>query len=112
MPVNKNIESLWTDTNYEVEREANELYADLMRTRLMAIQKSREHFLTTNETSYTIFEDKDEDGSPEPGEELPSFPKQVKYILLNNVSSSLSFSTRGILQKPRTLRFDVADPGL
>jgi Tfp pilus assembly protein FimT len=98
--------------NYQVESETTELYADLIRARLTAMQKSREHFLTTDEHSYTIFEDRNENGSPEHGEELPSFPKQVKHILKSNVASSLSFNARGILQVPRTLWFDVADSGL
>jgi Tfp pilus assembly protein PilE len=98
--------------NYEVESETKDLYADLMRTRLLAIEKGREHFLKTNGTSYTIYEDRDEDGVPEPGEELPSFPKKVKYLLKSNVASSLSFSTRGMLSVQRTLHFDLTDSGL
>jgi type II secretory pathway pseudopilin PulG len=98
--------------NYQVESNTVELYADLMRARLMAMQKSRKHFLTTDEHSYTIFEDRNENGSPEQGEELPSFPKKVRHILRSNVASALSFNTRGIMQVPRTLRFDMADSGL
>ncbi len=94
--------------NYEVECETKELYSDLMRARLLAMQRSREHFFTTDGTSYTIFEDRDDDGTPEAGEELPSFPKRVKHVLNSNVASSLSFSTRGILMLPRTLHFELA----
>jgi hypothetical protein len=97
--------------NYDVERSAKELYSDLMHARLMAMQKSTEHFLKTDGTSYTIYEDRDEDGTPEPGEELPSFPKKVKCTLRSNVASSLSFSRRGMLSLPRTLWFDL-EPGL
>ena len=98
-------------SNYDVERAAEELYSDLMHARLMAMQKNREHFLKTNGTSYTIFEDRDEDGTADPGEELPSFPKTVKYTLRSNVASPLHFSRRGLLSQPRTLWFDL-DSGL
>ncbi len=98
--------------NYEVESEATELYADQMRARLMAIQKDRKHFFTTDGTSYTIFEDRDENGSADPGEELPSFPKKVKHTLNSNIASPLTFNTRGMLSVQRTLHFDLTDSGL
>ncbi len=96
--------------SYEVERETKELYADLMRARIMAMQEDREHFFTTNQASYTIYADIDEDGNPDPGEELPSFPKKVKYGLISSLAT-LSLNARGMLSQG-TLHFNLTDTGL
>jgi Tfp pilus assembly protein FimT len=98
--------------NYRVEIETKELYADLMRARLMAMQRNRKHFVTTNEYSYTIFEDRNENGSPEPGEELPAYPRKVTHPLDSNSTASLSFNTRGMIAVPRTLHFNLDNTGL
>jgi prepilin-type N-terminal cleavage/methylation domain-containing protein len=74
--------------NYEIESATKELYSDLMYARLLAMEKGREHILVLDGKSYTIFDDKDGDRIMDPGEELPSFPKTVKYELRWNNQNS------------------------
>lgn len=59
---------------YKVEKATCELYTDLMRARLLAIQTNRHHFAVLNDYSYSVTEDTNGNGSNDSGDRLlPAF---------------------------------------
>jgi len=93
---------------YKVEKATCELYADLMRARLLAIQTNRHHFAVLNDYSYSITEDTNDNGSNDSGDRLlPNFPKSLDHLLCKNGNGNgLTFDKRGMISQLRTLWFD------
>jgi len=107
---------------YKVEKATNELYADLMNVRCMAMTRNSDFFMDFNFPAppagygtYRIAEDTNEDKEGDADENgiidvgghtfLPSFPKKVDYPITNNFTSRIiNFDKRGIVQ-PRKLTF-------
>ncbi|MGC2062260.1 MAG: GspH/FimT family pseudopilin [Thermodesulfovibrionales bacterium] len=93
---------------YKVEKATCELYTDLMRARLLAMQTNRYHFAVLNDYSYSIVEDTNETGRNDSGDRLlPTFPKPLDNLLhKNNSGNGLTFDKHGMILQPRTVWFD------
>ena len=92
---------------YRVEKATRELYADMMHARMDAISRSMDHYMVMDPASYTMYEDKNEDGDPDAGEELQTYPKKVEYVLdwNNKDSKTITFDKRGFVTPNRTVWF-------
>ncbi len=92
---------------YEVERATREFYTDLLHARLMAMQKSREHYAVLSSDSYSIVEDTDDDGKVDADDTvLPSYPRKVPFCLnKNNTGSRIHFDKDGTMPVWRTVWF-------
>lgn len=89
---------------YEVEKITKELYHDLMYARLMAVEKNVKYLAVLNAHKYTMAEDLNENGDIDPGEELPAYPRTVRYELTWNSGTQASvFDTRGLMTPNRTI---------
>jgi prepilin-type N-terminal cleavage/methylation domain-containing protein len=95
---------------YAVEKITKELYMDMMHARLMAISRSREHYVILGEKSYSIVEDTNDSNDYDGGDAtLPAFPKQVGHPLDWNNRHSVSkivFDKRGFISELRTIWVD------
>ncbi len=93
---------------YKVEKATCELYTDLMRARLLAIQTNRHHFAVLNDYSYSVTEDTNGNGSNDNGDRLlPAFPKSLEHLLCKNGSGNgLTFDNHGMISQIRTIWFD------
>lgn len=93
---------------YRVEQATCELYTDLMRARLLAVQTNRHHFAVLNDYSYSITEDTNENGSNDSGDRLlPTFPKPLANLLCKNGNGNgLTFDKHGMISQIRTVWFD------
>jgi prepilin-type N-terminal cleavage/methylation domain-containing protein len=91
---------------YEVERTVKELYSDMMRARLRAMEKGREHYAVLYERAYSVVEDTNENGECDSGDEiLPGFWRTVDYTLQRNgVGNKITFKRRGLMSGLRTIR--------
>jgi prepilin-type N-terminal cleavage/methylation domain-containing protein len=92
---------------YKVEKATCDLYADLMRARLLALQTNRYHFAVLNDYSYSIIEDTNENGSNDSGDRLlPTFPKPLEHLLCKNGNGNgLTFDKSGMISQIRTVWF-------
>ncbi len=90
--------------SYRVESQTKEMYVDLMNARARAMQRNRPHFVGLVNNQYSIFEDVNENGSPDAAEILPTFPKSINYnIQWNGAGSQITFDTRGLATTERTI---------
>ena len=100
----------WVE-RYEVERATKELYLDMMRTRMRAMESGREHYLILNERSYSVAEDTNESGDYD-DPPLPGFPKAVDRQLGWNdhhTVSKIIFDRRGLMSELKTIWITSAD---
>jgi prepilin-type N-terminal cleavage/methylation domain-containing protein len=92
---------------FAAEKITKELYTDMMHARMMAITRSREHYVILGARSYSVVEDTNDNGDYDVGDAvLPSFPKSVSYPLdWNNkyAVSKTTFDRRGIISGLRTI---------
>jgi len=98
---------------YKVEKATMDLYADLMKARMLAISRNVDHFAVLNSGSYSLLEDVDGSGRPSNGDiTLATYPKTLEYALNRNGSGNkIYFNTRGIMTPERTLWFSTStDP--
>jgi hypothetical protein len=80
------------------------MYVDLMNARARAMERNRPHFVGLVNNQYSIFEDVNENGSPNAAEILPTFPKSLNYnIQWNGTGSQITFDTRGLATTARTI---------
>lgn len=91
--------------SYEVEKVTRELYNDLMRVRLMAIDRNTNYLTILDSHSYTMAEDRNQNRRIDDGEMLPSYPKTVKYRLefRNKNDPKVVCNTRGLFTVGRTI---------
>ncbi len=91
---------------YKAEKATGELYADMMEARAAAMAECREHFIVMGRDSYTMYEDRNDDGDPDADEALPAFPKKVEYPLQwNGTGNRVTFDRRGTATSDRTIWF-------
>ncbi len=92
---------------YEIEKATKELYSDLMTLRVRARERGRKHFLVLSPGSYTLFEDKNGDGDPDPGEELPPYRKCVRHALdwNDHGSTVITCNKRGLIAEGKSVWF-------
>ena len=91
---------------YIVEKSTRDLYADMMHTRITAMARCRDYYLVLDQASYTMYEDRNEDGDPDEGEEVPAYPKKVKQALhWNGSGAAFTFDKRGQVTPNRTIWF-------
>jgi len=96
---------------YRVESQVKEMYVDLMNARARAMQRNRAHFVGLVNNQYSIFEDVNENGSPDAAEILPTFPKSLNYdIQWNGAGSQITFDTRGLATTARTICIPSVNP--
>jgi len=97
---------------YKVEKATKELYADMMHARMKAMSRGRDHYMVMDQASYTMYEDRNDNGDPDADEVLPAFPKKVEYRLKwNGTGKTLTFNSRGLVTSNRTVWFETAaDP--
>lgn len=89
---------------YKIEKSIREMYADLMKARVLAVDTNRFYYVILNPKSYTLYEDKDGDNNPEPGEEVATFPKKFDYGLdWNGSGSKITIDRRGQVTPNRSL---------
>ena len=102
--------------NYKVEKAANDLYADLMNARSMAMTRNSNYFMDFNFPAppagygvYRIAEDTNGDCEGDDNEDgiidaaghtfSPSFPKTVEYPITNNFTNKIiNFDKKGLVQ--------------
>ncbi|MBI5633005.1 MAG: type II secretion system protein [Nitrospirae bacterium] len=94
---------------YKVEKQTKEIYADMMTARMLAMARSREHFVDfTGPTTYSIVEDTNDNSAINIGAgDTILFPKTVEYD--NNANGygiplTFSFNRRGLISPLRTIR--------
>lgn len=103
---------------YRVEKAASELYSDMMEARVLAMEKNREHYIefTDGGSSYTMYDDKNENGIIDPGEALPQYPRTTDYPLNCNGAGSAKkfrFDSKGMISPLRTVWIkSSADPDI
>lgn len=101
---------------YKVEKTVNDLYADLMNARSMAMTRNSDYFMDFNFPAppagygaYRIAEDTNGDCEGDENKDgiidaaghtfLPSFPKKVEYPIANNFKSKIiNFDKKGLVQ--------------
>lgn len=95
---------------YKVEKTTKELYADLLQTRLMAMQFSHEYYAVLTDRSYTIVEDTNDDGEENAGDiTLATYPRNLDHTMKwNNTGHRIIFDRRGLLPTMRTVWFTTA----
>lgn len=89
---------------YEVEKITKELYHDLMYARMMAVEKNVKYLTTLSPHQYTMSEDLNGNELIDPGEELPAYPRTVRYELNWNSDKPIVCDTRGLLKPNGTIR--------
>lgn len=96
---------------YAVEKIVKDLYMDMMYARMMAISRSREHYVILTAKSYSLVEDTNDSGEHYAGDTpLPNYPKQLEHpIEWNNSGNALIFDKRGPIPKWRTIRVTEDD---
>src|SRR5512135_3399714 len=86
---------------YAVETIIKELYMDMMHARMMAIARSRQHYVVLEERSYSVVEDTNNSGDYDGGDTtLASFPKAVSVPLdwSNKYAiTKIAFDRRGLI---------------
>jgi hypothetical protein len=84
----------------------------MMQARMNAMSRNRDHYMVMDQASYTMYEDRNDNGDPDAGEVLPAFPKKVEYRLKwNGTGNTLTFNNRGLVTSNRAVWFEsAADP--
>lgn len=87
---------------YKVESEVKDLYSDLMNARINALHKNRFYFVLLAPKQYAVSEDMNENESPDVGERLPSFPKDLNHAITWNGGggNQITFNKRGLILPP------------
>lgn len=86
---------------YKIEKQAKEMYVDLMNTRANAMQRNREHYVIVAADNYQIFEDTNESGAYNAGTDMA----MVKFTNPKNFDSNyqslwvgtVTMDTRGLV---------------
>lgn len=96
---------------FAAEKITKELYTDMMHARMMAITRSREHYVILGARSYSVVEDTNDSGEHDAGDTtLPNYPKQLEHpIEWNNSGNALTFNKRGLMPTWRTIRVTEID---
>jgi hypothetical protein len=96
---------------YRIEKVAREFYTDLMRARVMAMEKNLSHFIVLDSNYYTVIEDTDEDGSNSEGDfTLPTFPRALLYTLnWNGSGNMIKCDRRGLMSSLKTVWFSIPE---
>ncbi len=93
-------------SKYKIETTLKEIYADLMKARVSALNTHTFYYMVLDTKSYTMYEDKDADSEPELGEEIASYPRKLDYALdWNGVGSKVTIDPRGQVTPNRTIWF-------
>lgn len=104
---------------YKIEKQAKEMYVDLMNARVKAMQRNRTHFIAIAAANYSAYEDTnpppDGDGNLQIASDtlLPAFPKTLTGYILNWTGSgtTITFDTRGLASPNGSLWLDT-DPAM
>ncbi len=86
-------------SSYKIESQTKQLYADMMDARSHAMTRYRMHFIELKTDSYQIFEDSNNDDTPDNTDSpIEGFlnPKKVTYELNNSGQDIILFDTRGM----------------
>ena len=79
---------------YRLEGQVRQLYADLMNARVQAMQKNRIYFMTMTATSYSVVEDKNDNGL---NDDVATTTTTLKYPSSNWVGKTATLSARGLV---------------
>ena len=90
---------------YQVEQKVKQMYTDLMNTRVRAMQRGRDHFVTmaTGTTAYRIYEDTfispDGNGAFDGGDALLTTQSTAPYTLVLSTASLtlVQFNSKGLV---------------
>ena len=89
--------------NYRLEGQVRSLYVDLMNARVQAMQKNHLYFVVVAENSYTVKEDRNDDGAAD----ADLWTKQL--INPSNWVDTVVMNTRGLVSPEDTITFDTGD---
>jgi len=91
---------------YRIESLTKELYSDLMKARVLSLQKKIRHYAVLEEKSYAIVEDSNDDGDPGDGDAmLPSFPRHTEFFVQKNgTGNMIFFQKEGLMSNSSTIR--------
>jgi prepilin-type N-terminal cleavage/methylation domain-containing protein len=94
---------------YNVESEIKQLYADLMKARVTAMNNNRAQFVSLSASEYTIYDDTNPspngDGTLTPLLDTVILPAtSLKYPMVWNGSAQIDFNSRGFITTlPKTI---------
>ncbi len=97
---------------YKIERQAKEMYVDLMNARARAMERNRDHFVVVSTNNYQIFEDTNENGTYNAGTDtaIAGFtnPKTLTYPLdPSSFAGTVTMDIRGIVSPNNTILFNI-----
>jgi len=86
---------------YRVEGQTKEMYADLMKARVSAMQRNRMFFVRLAQNQYAIYEDtfSSPDGNEvyDPGQDTLVTQKTLQYTFNSGYPASFDFTANGLL---------------
>lgn len=102
-------------TDYKIEGQLKEFYADLIDTRTMAMTRNRYHFVVVNAKNYQVFEDTNENQTPNPGagdNPVAGFTaaKPVNYEFNAGGLGTIIFDTKGLTQSAAVTTVSIKLP--
>ena len=91
---------------YNIEKATKQLYSDLMKARMMALNGDRRHFVVLRGASYSIVEDTDEDGVMDSSDRtISGFPRELPHPVSYNNGTKVTFNARGLMSNIGTAHF-------
>ncbi|MEW6585969.1 MAG: type II secretion system protein [Nitrospirota bacterium] len=98
---------------YRVESETKELYSDLMDAKTRAMTRNQMHFILLDTENYQIFEDTNNNSSPDPySGDNPvggyTNPKNLAFPLER--TGMITFDTRGLTASAAAVSIPVSPP--
>lgn len=100
---------------YRVERQLQEMYSDMSRTRYMAMHRNRVHFFVLGGSQYNAYDDTTDGSAPvyngdgilQQSSDTAVLdggqPKSLYFPIQWNGSSTIAFDTKGIARNPGTI---------
>lgn len=81
---------------YRIENQVKGMYADLMNARARAMQQNRNHFIQVTAANYQIFEDTNEDGIFNAGDN-PLWPAAKPLEYAPSWTNTIIMDTKGLV---------------
>lgn len=94
---------------YNIEKQAKEMYVDLMNGRARAMQRNREHYVVVATGNYQIFEDTNENSTYDAGTDqaIQGFASTKTLTYTSNWSGTVTMDTRGLVSPNATIQFNI-----
>jgi prepilin-type N-terminal cleavage/methylation domain-containing protein len=94
---------------YKIEKQAKEMYVDLMNARARAMQRNREHYVVVATGNYQIFEDTNENSTYDAGADgaIQGFASAKTLTYTSNWSGTVTMDTRGLVSPNATIQFNI-----